>query len=78
MARAMDRPQKITFAEIAMRKAANAGKPAPEPTPRRRRRRWQACAKRGADVRPDFNWSSQPTSIRCTAEALRDRSAFMV
>ena len=45
----------LMFAEIAMRTAANAGKPAPEPTPRRKRRRWQACAKRGADVRPDFN-----------------------
>ena len=26
----------LMFAEIAMRKAVNAGKPAPEPTPRRR------------------------------------------
>ena len=29
----------LMFAEIAMRKAVNAGKPAPEPTPRRRGRR---------------------------------------
>jgi hypothetical protein len=29
----------LMFAEIAMRKAVNAGKPAPEPTPRRKRRR---------------------------------------
>jgi hypothetical protein len=29
----------LTFAEIAMRKAVNAGKPAPEPTPPRRPRR---------------------------------------
>jgi hypothetical protein len=29
----------LMFAEIAMRKAVNAGKPAPEPTPRRKGRR---------------------------------------
>jgi hypothetical protein len=29
----------LMFAEIAMRKAVNAGKPAPEPTPRRKARR---------------------------------------
>ena len=29
----------LMFAEIAVRKAVNAGKPAPEPTPRRRERR---------------------------------------
>ena len=37
----------LMFAEIAMRKAVNAGKPAPEPTPRRRGRRWQPCGKCG-------------------------------
>ena len=31
------------FAEIAMRKAVNAGKPAPEPTPRRKGRRARAA-----------------------------------
>ena len=29
----------LMFAEIAMRKAVNAGKPAPEPTPRRKTKR---------------------------------------
>ena len=29
----------LMFAEIAIRKAVNAGKPAPEPTPRRKGRR---------------------------------------
>ena len=29
----------LMFAEIAMRKAVNAGKPAPEPTPRRKPKR---------------------------------------
>jgi hypothetical protein len=29
----------LLFAEIAIRKAVNAGKPAPEPTPRRKGRR---------------------------------------
>ena len=30
----------LMFAEIAMPKAVNAGKPAPEPTPRRKTKRW--------------------------------------
>jgi hypothetical protein len=33
-----------------------------------------ACGKRGADVRPDFNWNTKPVGARTASDLLRPRS----
>jgi len=91
MARAMDRPQKITFAEMremgvrgllifcadyrCSHSIAISGDAWPDHVKLsdiEDRFVCRACGLRGADVRPDFNWSSQPT-LSVMASAARQR-----